>query len=397
MLVRDSYFSKLRFVLAFTTASALAACGGGSGNGAATLPNAVSSQPPGSTGGTNTGTTPALTVSMVAYPLSSAETIQDAVTAIDPTSGAFVFHSNIGVRRFFNATFSTIPLVPYPSAPPTLDTLGVQGAVGVDNHGTIYDAEAFLDTSPDCSPERCTLGDTVASPKSGPAIFIHESEQAFNPLYADATTDEQNRYWTVIDYIFNFNAPTLELIDLRKPAGSRVTTFSVGPTPSPAGSTIGTALARGASHVTWVATSQIPPHDDINRVSDSGAMTSFTIATGSNVHGMAVDDAGNVWFTETAHDKIGRITPNGAYVEYNLAPDASPTRITYGGDGAMWFIEPTRNIVARITASGHVDEFTLPAAGGEPVGISGPGHLAGCNQNLLYVAETDAIVTVTER
>jgi virginiamycin B lyase len=132
-------------------------------------------------------------------------------------------------------------------------------------------------------------------------------------------------------------------------------------------------------------------------VSATGQVTSFAApgegaALGSIVEGRE----GDAWFPEHFGGKIWRITPSGELTEFKLASDSRPTIITVDGSGNLWFTEPEQSRIGRITPAGQITEFPLPkgvtpssiAAGGdgriwfsewsspEPTAVSGGlGHI----------------------
>ncbi|MBV8637280.1 MAG: hypothetical protein JO322_04290 [Candidatus Eremiobacteraeota bacterium] len=370
----------------------LSGCGGGNSNVGAPLPTTVS-QPLANNRALPGNPSPDITLTTTQYRLPAAEYITDVVAAMDPANGALFLNTNAVLRSFLDGRYSYIKFVPYPNPPPTLVNLGTSG-VGFSNNGTLYSGEGFFDSSPECSPEACTYIATAATPRVGSPRVITLSEQGFNPIVADATTDEKNRYEVLYNFIFVFTSPQLVTIDLSKPTNKQVTLINVGVPPPINGYALGTAMARGTG-VTWVAQTQ--SGDYITRVPDIGPMKSFPIALNSDVHGMAVDRTGYLWFCDTGHNKIGRMSPAGSYVEHTLPPSASPTRITLGSDGALWFIEPPRNALGRMTATGHFTEYALPSGGGSPVGIAGIGRYPGRYSNLLYVTKSKALVKVVLR
>jgi len=97
----------------------------------------------------------------------------------------------------------------------------------------------------------------------------------------------------------------------------------------------------------------------------------------SGPNGITLGPDGAVWFTESSSigglSKIGRITETGDVTEYSLATCCAPEQITTGSDGALWFTKSYSNQVARITTAGMITEYLVPSAGSYPVGIaSGP-------------------------
>ena len=69
---------------------------------------------------------------------------------------------------------------------------------------------------------------------------------------------------------------------------------------------------------------------------------------------------GNLWFTEESCGKIGRITPSGSITEFSLATRSYPNDIVAGPDGSLWFTEINDKSIGRITTAGSVTTFPIP-------------------------------------
>jgi virginiamycin B lyase len=90
----------------------------------------------------------------------------------------------------------------------------------------------------------------------------------------------------------------------------------------------------------------------------------------SEPQGIAIGPDGSVWFTELAGNAIGRFDPaRSAFQEFALpTPDAKPRGITAGPDGALWFTEFGAGKLGRIAAHEPfaVTEFAVPSAASHP-------------------------------
>src|SRR5262249_55529888 len=85
------------------------------------------------------------------------------------------------------------------------------------------------------------------------------------------------------------------------------------------------------------------------------------------VRDIAAGPDGNVWFTEEVSEgeflvvydlpQIGRITPTGEITEFSLASFSSPQSIAPGSDGNLWFTGG--NEIGRITSTGTVTLFSF--------------------------------------
>jgi len=98
------------------------------------------------------------------------------------------------------------------------------------------------------------------------------------------------------------------------------------------------------------------------------------LPSGADATTIAMDAAGNIWFTDPSNNAIGKQTPSGTVTEYNLPTDnAWPDAIAAGPNGNFWFIEDDADQIGRITPTGGVSEFALPSDNSSPTAIvSGP-------------------------
>ncbi len=81
---------------------------------------------------------------------------------------------------------------------------------------------------------------------------------------------------------------------------------------------------------------------------------------------IAVDGAGNAWFSEWHGNKIGRVTPAGAITEYRIpTPNSEPGGIAVTPNGTVWFTETTYGgALGSIDGSDKVTEFKVAAQTG---------------------------------
>ncbi len=94
----------------------------------------------------------------------------------------------------------------------------------------------------------------------------------------------------------------------------------------------------------------------------------------SDPQGIAVGPDGAVWFTELAGNVIGRLDPErNAIQEFTLpTPNARPREIVRGPDDALWFTESGAGKVGRIAAREPfgIAEFAVPAQASRPWGVA---------------------------
>ncbi len=88
---------------------------------------------------------------------------------------------------------------------------------------------------------------------------------------------------------------------------------------------------------------------------------------------------GSMWFTESTGDRIGRVTTRSVLTEFDLRNGSEPTAIAAGPDGNLWFALTGGNAIGRITPTGSITTFPLPTADSAPRGIT-----AGSDGNLWF-------------
>ena len=101
---------------------------------------------------------------------------------------------------------------------------------------------------------------------------------------------------------------------------------------------------------------------------------------------IAVDQAGYVWFTESAIDRIGRLDPRtGMLAEYPVLEGSSPWGITVDSAGFVWFTMPEARRIAKLDPrSGFCDSYVIP------IPRSKPRHIRADSQGMVWFTEYDA-------
>ena len=114
----------------------------------------------------------------------------------------------------------------------------------------------------------------------------------------------------------------------------------------------------------------------------SGSITEFAGVTGSPDRITAGPD-GNLWFTEPFpfDSRIGRITPSGTVTEFSLASGAQPRDIIAGADGNLWVTEYGAGQLAQITPAGVITE--VQSVKGGPWGIG------RASDGAIWLTQTD--------
>ncbi len=158
------------------------------------------------------------------------------------------------------------------------------------------------------------------------------------------------------------------------PAGV-ITLFPI-PTRPGGGSSQPVGIAAGPDGNIWFTESNPGAHK-IGRITRTGVITEFTVATTGSLIGITAGPDGNLWFTENNNpgvDKIGRITPSGVITQFSIPAvvDPIPRMIVSGADGNLWFTESNSgaNKVTRMTPLGTFTEFTVPTQFSSPLGLT---------------------------
>jgi streptogramin lyase len=123
-------------------------------------------------------------------------------------------------------------------------------------------------------------------------------------------------------------------------------------------------IAGGADGALWFTQtgSDRDPPDGIGRMTTDGRSASWELPHRRGIPiRIAAGTDGALWFTELDGHAIGRITASGAIGEFPLATGLSPYDIKAGVDGAMWFTAD--GCIGRITTDGKVTAWPIQGAG----------------------------------
>ena len=126
----------------------------------------------------------------------------------------------------------------------------------------------------------------------------------------------------------------------------------------------------------------------------SGVFTSFPVPQPADV---AVDAAGNVWFTAPLAPGIGRLVPQTGVV--TVTPTQGfPRQITVATDGSVWFTERfTPQAVGRLDpATNEVTEFPVTNVGPEGIAASPDGSVWFTQTTKGNIARITSDGTLTE-
>jgi streptogramin lyase len=258
------------------------------------------------------------------------------------------------------------------------------------------------------------FGEESALPKSptevpGYADTVEKySDEALKIVYVDydmpgpsrfpwtANPDKDGMFWTpqygASNRISELNAATGEIKEFRVPNMGPALIHSA--VPAPDGSVwITEAGSKKLGH--WdPATQQITEYQDDWRkhtirlhpdgsIWSTGGLTRFDPKTGTFTHikdvpsayGIALDKAGNVWFTEMkSQGTIGKVDPKTLMVTKYIPPSREkPRRIQVDDDGIVWFCVYDAGKIGRFDPKSETfKEFALPNPNSKPyaLGIS---------------------------
>jgi streptogramin lyase len=127
----------------------------------------------------------------------------------------------------------------------------------------------------------------------------------------------------------------------------------------------------------------------VSRITPAGVQTGFsagdTTFGAADPYMLAQGADGNLWFTNWDYSRVSRITPSGVVTSFSAGITGRPYDIVAGPDGNLWFTEPHANAsrIGRITPAGVVTEFSL-VGGSRPYGIT-----VGPDGNLWFTQRGD--------
>ena len=77
--------------------------------------------------------------------------------------------------------------------------------------------------------------------------------------------------------------------------------------------------------------------------------------------GLAIDGAGNIWYTETTAGKIAVLHPDRTTAEYPVPNGGTPVTVKVATDG-IWFTDGANHAIGNLTpATGKIQEFPIPS------------------------------------
>ncbi len=141
-----------------------------------------------------------------------------------------------------------------------------------------------------------------------------------------------------------------------------------------------------------------------HRVTRTGAMTAFPVATPGGINGVAVGPDRAIWYTQGGglpnENSIGRITVDGVTSTVVQLPDSDstppnppsnmPLAITAGPDRRMYFttyfVEPL-NTIGQVTVDGELTTFDIPTSGAASFGIT-----TGSDGNIWFTENFNDLV-----
>src|SRR5262249_32075471 len=100
-------------------------------------------------------------------------------------------------------------------------------------------------------------------------------------------------------------------------------------------------------------------------------------ASGCGLTSVTIDFGGAAWFTEINANRVGRFPPGEPVQEFAIStPNSGPSHIAAVGTpvgSEIWFTESRVGKIGRRTLSSSFDDIELPSAAAMPVGIANAG------------------------
>ncbi len=154
------------------------------------------------------------------------------------------------------------------------------------------------------------------------------------------------------------------------------------------GSTHELVFPPDGAHEFWVSGQK---YDHLAKVTLAGEATFHSMPEGSEPHGTAFDNEGNLWVTFEGLGQLAQINPDGTIARtVDVALHASeidgpynsrPHGLTVADDGALWFTGKLCNTVGRVDPDGTVRHFVLPTIGAVPIYVAqGPDGAVWCTE-----------------
>jgi streptogramin lyase len=156
--------------------------------------------------------------------------------------------------------------------------------------------------------------------------------------------------------------------------------------PVPTASSLPFELAGGLDGNVWFTEAH---GDKVARITPAGAITEFTLTSGSHPIGIALGPDKNLWFTESV-SRIGTISTSGVIHEYSTSASRYPHDIVAGPDGNLWFTEPAgaQGYLGVMSTSGTLLQEYPVTSTEAPIAIT-----VGPDKNLWYSEPFGAIVS----
>ena len=257
------------------------------------------------------------------------------------------------------------------------------------------------------------MGCGVAVADPGTQALLPESLQAFPTPNAAAyitalAPDAEGDVWFAETVPSSGSGPSIpSTLDRMDSSGVLTGTFAV-PSAAPSepwanGSP--NALAVDAAGDVWFTDSGYTSMGEykVGYATPAGTFNGFDVPTPwSAPADMARGADGGMWFTEEGHGQIGRVTKHGVR-EFPISSETypvpagyhAPAAIALGSDGEMWFTDRAPNAngedaIGHIAPSGEVTEFPIPGPYGVPSAIA-----LGADGNMWFTQSPNIIGRIT--
>jgi sugar lactone lactonase YvrE len=132
----------------------------------------------------------------------------------------------------------------------------------------------------------------------------------------------------------------------------------------------------------------------VSRVTPDGTVTTFVSASAglSNPYGLAFDKSGNLFVTNAGKNTVNEVTPDGTVTTFvsAFAGLSFPRGLAFDSSGNLYVSSWANNSVSKVTPGGIVTIFVPSSAG-----LAYPEGMAFDPSDNLYVADTNKITEVT--
>lgn len=148
-------------------------------------------------------------------------------------------------------------------------------------------------------------------------------------------------------------------------------------------------LVKGPGGDLWFIAADNNGDNEVAKVNTAGKVTVYS--TSASPNDLTVGPDGNIWLGSSG--EIDEVSSTGSITSFTIPTGDDASAITTGPDGALWFALDGTNQIGRMTLSGTFSEYALPEPGatdGSTISIGG--LTTGPDGNLWFTDDDDANV-----